>query len=383
MDRSSRFTHPPRYSPTESDRPYSRTRSSAELRPEDSISNHPPRQARRRGRRSKPNRHNVSGPSTGTQSKNFGRSRAQSTPLQHSLGIAVFPDHQLRPSERWLPGQKRVSVDVRYQSDELDHSCHAVVTKQPGQTWTTSILHPRFANEQSRRKSGGSQPRPRRPDRNYRQRNHTTRFGDDEKEREQGGNKEEATRRHRSGDGSMMTFQSTKNAEGEYGTDFCETMVSRVATEGAATGRNRSSRSRNKSSLPETYGATVHRAHDGPARTDSASVSHGYAGRLRRQGDLSTHEMAIQTHPCVGDIDSAFKNHFSSPASTPESTDEKRSRPEHTTRRSPNKHPSRSERTELGGHPPRHHSSPDDGSHYAYEKSKKTTTYRSGCCTIL
>ena len=153
----------------------------------------------------------------------------------------------------------------------------------------------------------------------------------------------------------------------------------------AATTTRRHGGSTTKKKANDSQGSRVpiYDAHSSPARTESLPEVGDMAVRSSRQG-YTTHETATQSHSCVGDIDSAFNNHFSSPAPTPESTDEKRSRPEQTTRRSSNKHPSRPENPGSRGHPPNQHSRPD-GSHYAYEKSKskKTTTYRSGCCTIL
>jgi len=387
MSHPSRARRPSRYPPTESDRPYSHTIKSDSVRPEDSISNHPPRHASRRGPGSNRYGHNVFHPSSGAKTKPLGRSREQSNP-DDSLCMAVLAAPRRSPSTRWPPDNKRLSVRLRYRSDQGDYSCHVAITKLPDQPSTKSTLQPRYRNERPQGRSIESQSRPRKSDRDYRGRHHTTRHSGGEKARDQGGNHNGSTRRHRSGDGSMMTVHNTKSMRGEYETDFRETMVSPVmvspsATEAAATRRMRSSRSKNESSLPKTSGAPIHGAYDGPTRMESDSVSHGNAGRSRRQSDLPTHETATQTNSGVGGIDSAFNDHFRSHASTSEPTDEKRSRPEQTTRRSSNKHPSRPERTELGGHPTRHHSRPDDGSHYAYEKSKKTTTYRSGCCTIL
>lgn len=297
--------------------------------------------------------------------------------------MAVLATRRRTPSKRCPPDEKRLSVRLRYRSDQGDYSCHVAITKLPEQQSTKSTLQPRFRNERPQGKSIESQSRPRKSDRDYRGRNQTTRHSGGEKERERAENDNGPTRRHRSGDGSKITVQSTKSAERDYETDFRETMDSPVATR-----RMGSSRSRNQTSLPKTYGAPIHGAYDGATRTESDPVSHGNDGRSRRQGDLAIHEKATQTYPDDQGMtslsrDSALEYDSTSSRPAREPPVEERPRSKHTGRRSSNKHPSRSERTELGGHPPRHHSRPDDGSHDAYEKSKKTTTYRSGCCTIL
>ena len=300
------------------------------------------------------------------------------------MGMTAYVSHEER-EERRQEGSRRLSIDVSYGREATTTIGHICIDKPGDAGWFQAIGLPRVATE-DRRTHGKNRSIPKVSIVDDRRTYVDTPARQDVRGRKM-------SRREEGGPGGFQSNDGMPEIRGENLQSYTEStergykyqrshqkMSSR---EEAATTTRRHGGSTTKRKANDSQGSRlpIYDAHSSPARTESLREMGDMAVRSSSQGYM-TRETATQSDPCVGDIDSAFKDDFRSPDSTSEPTDEKRSRPEQTTRRSSNKHPSRTENTGSRGHPPNQHSRPD-GSTYSYRKSKQTTTYRSGCCTIL